>query len=170
MGQEVANRQGLSELTTLFTDGQVFKIRKVFRHRIIDRQSPFVLQNHDGGRAQRLRQGSDPKETVGFHRPTAREIGLPDGPEVENAVAIGNERHGTRKLGIVDKLLHDGLDSLVAWLHHRFDRAKGPGKKEEPEAGVETLWHGISLVTGTQARRYGCMPERDNDREIETPS
>jgi len=69
----------------------VAKLRKVFFHRIVERQLSFVDQDRDGHRRDRLRHGSDPEEMVHPHGLTSLETAATDRAEVEDVLTVGHE-------------------------------------------------------------------------------
>ena len=109
------------------------KLRDVFLDRIVEAQLPFIGKERDAGDGHRLRHGRDPEDIVGAHLAPGREIALPDGGDMQDVIAIGQQHDGAGDFTLVD----EGLN----FFGHARETIRGGGGEESrgngDEAGAE---------------------------------
>ena len=98
----------------LLEDDHVGEPREVRRDRVVELEASFLVQDHRGGRRDRLRHGVDPKDRAHRHRRAALEVLCAHGLEVGDPPVTRDADHAPG-----DALGRDGA------LQHLRDLAQG---------------------------------------------
>ncbi|MEJ2082069.1 MAG: hypothetical protein P8Y94_07815 [Acidobacteriota bacterium] len=112
LAQEIATRDltgWLRRLTGALraVDRDILEGGDVLRHRLVEHELPFLEEDHDGRRRNRLGHGVDPKNGIGLDRFSGLDVGEAERLEI-NQLAVPSDGHGhTRENTPLDIGLHD---------------------------------------------------------------
>ena len=142
----------------------VRELRQVARHRMVQQNTPLLDQHHHGDAGDRLGHRGDAEQGVGRHRAALLAVRHPEGAQMGDLAAPGDQRRGSGHVAIVDV----GTKEIVQ--PFQPPRAQSHRLGRDDRRGVETrLAHPPGIPLGYRAALnlwwsaacWACSAQRD---------
>ena len=111
-GRRLVHRRAVGVLAGV--DAEVGELRDEVGHRLVDLPLALLVEDHQGGRGDRLGHRIDEEDGVGRHRRPRLDVLHPDAVDEGDLAVPREHRHDARQLPFVDHPLHAGVEALEA--------------------------------------------------------